>query len=280
MRMHQTLQIEDIVSPGGTHLFYAVDAAAALRAIGWNVRYKKQEHRSDGGRFSHAWCLDAGLGEAQSLLSRAALTSGPESLIHRTPEHPFLAALFGIRALRALMGWFANPDQPPAAVKPSPGSRLCTLNDPRSPGDLLPLVWLAEQPSDDVAITRPESAAFCAAAIAVGFLPHPHLTGPDVPHVHFPSASFTFLGLSLTDFHKPELPGTPIAGAHPFRAALHGCLRWQQCVARQEAERRKTVLIRSLSGPGVAVVSSDILDTTDPRFAKDRDKIQKHIALA
>jgi len=278
--MHQTLQIEDIVTPDRLQMFAAVDAAAALCALGWKVRYKKQELRSDGGRLAHAWCLDAGLNEAQDLLRRTAITSGPESLLHRAPEHPFLAALFGIRAMRALVSWFSDPAHPPAAVKPAAAGRLCTLNAPRAPGDLLPLVWLADQPSDDVAITTPQSAAFCAAAITVGFLPHPQLTGPDVPHLHFPAASFTFPGLLLTDFHKPEIPGAHADGAHPFRAALHGCLRWQQCIARERSERRRTVLMRALRGPGVAVVSSAIMDTEDPRFAPDRDKIALHLALA
>lgn len=278
--MHQTLQIEDIVSPEGVHLFAAVDAAAALRVCGWRLHYKKQEHRSEGSRHSHAWCLYDRLSEAQDLLRRAALASGPESLLQRSPEHPFLAALYAIRALRWLEHWLASPSQVPAALKPSPLSRLCTLSAPGAPGDLLPLVWLSESPSDDVALTRPESAAFCAAAIAVGFLPHPQITGPDVPHVHFAAASFTFGDLRLEHFHLPEIPGTPAAAAHPFRAALHGCLFWQQCRAREEAERRKTVLIRSLRGPGVAVVSSDIVDSEDPRFGPDREKIALHLALA
>ena len=280
--MDQALQIEAIVTPGGMRLWEPVEAAAALSVCGFRLHYKKQEMRSEGSRRAHAWTVRERISEAHDLLQRAALTSGPESLIVRTPEHPFVSALLGVRAARALELWFRQPALPPSAVKPSASGRLCTMTAPGAVPDLMKIAWAQPHPGESVAIRSPQDTAVVAAASVCGFLPYPRRTGPDVPHVHLPAESFTFPGLTLSSLMQPALPGAPSAAGslHPFAVALRAVLRWQQLIAREQQEKRETVLLRSLRGQGVAAVSNQILDTEDPRFAEDRDRIAEHLALA
>lgn len=276
-----TLQIEDITTGAQrTRLWRAVDAAAALAACGHTIRYKKQEIPS-ASRIEHTWFVDTGVHDAHQLLLRAAIASGPESLLHRSPEHPFLAGLFGIRALRALISWFAAPALPPVAVKPAAAGRLLCLSSIGDRlSDLMPILWATEKPVDDVAIKEPQSAAFCAAAAVCGFLPHPRLTGPDVPHVHFAATSLTFPGLTMAHFQQPQIPGTADGSRHPFSYALTAALNWQAFTAREERERRKTFLLKSRYSQRTAIISGAILDEANGEAAKAREEIEEHLAAA
>ncbi len=279
----QTLQIEDITTGRDkVRLWRAIDAAAALSVCGHKLRYKKQEIPSQS-RVEHVWFCDSNIGAAHDLLLRAAIPTGPESLLVRSPEHPFLAALFAIRSLKTLDAWFSNPAAVPVAVKPSASGRLCCLQSsvlcPPS-SDLLPLLWATAKPQHDVTITADTSAAFCAAAAVCGFLPYPRLTGTTAPVVHFANESLTFPGLTLPHFHKPQLPGTPAAGAHPFSFALTAALKWQSLRNRQETERRKTFLFRNKTTARAAVIDSLIMDESNGEAADAREQIEEHLAAA
>lgn len=277
----QTLQIEDITTGrDNRRLYRSIEAAAALSACGFVVRHKKLEipSRTTDGIVS-TWFVDAGIDTAHDLLLRAAIVSGPESLVARSPEHPFLAGLWAIRSLQILTAWLADPATPPAAVKTTAAGRLCCLQRAAGPADLIPLVWAAERPASHVEIREESSLAFCAAAAVCGFLPYPRLTGDDCAHIHLPAASFTFAGLRLEHFHQTAVPGAPATDRHAFSYAVSAALTWIQFQRQADQQRRRTYLLKAKRTEKTALVSDALLDESNGEARKAREEIDEHLAL-
>ncbi len=276
----ETIQLEDI-RRGDTILHRAIDAAAALAAAGFRIRYKKIED-TVRHRLEHAWFCDTSPQAVRDLLMRAAIPAGPDSLHERHPEHPILTGLTAIANLRALEAWMKAPGAIPAAVKVSTAGRLCRLTDRAPAGaNLITALWAAgTAPEHHVEIRTPDDAAFTAAAITCGFLPHPRLTGPGVPHVHLADASLTFPGLRLQHFHQPQLPGAPAGDRHPFAYALTAALTWRQYILHETVARQRTLLLRSRYSDRTAMVSAEIMATHNGEARKARQEIEDHLAAA
>lgn len=272
--MFQTQQIEDIIS-GGHRLARAVDAAAALSACGFAIRYKKLQNRTE----THTWFVDERVGEANELLLRTQIHSGPESLQVRNPEHPFLAGLYAVRSLRALRRWFAEPGLPPSAEKPSAVGRLLFLASRRAPDDLMPLLWNGtEQAQHTITVRTPADEAFLAAAAVCGFPPRPRIYGDREPMLDCAAQSLTFPGLRLEHFYELDIPGAPAGGPHAFTVAVNACLVWQTCLNRMDKERRKTLLLRSRFSQRTALISAELYGDTSSHTSGARQQIDEHLA--
>lgn len=274
----QTIQIEDVTTgPDKRRLFTAMEAAAALAACGFPIRHKQQEIPSQSRKES-LWFCDARVDEAHSLLLRAAILSGPESLLVRSPEDACLAGLWAIRSMDLMVRWIGG-GAVPAAIKPAEKGRLLCLQAAAAT-DLMALVWQAARPETHVDITEGPHLAFCAAAAVCGFLPYPRLTGTACPQMHFAGESFTFEGLRLDHFQQPAVPGAKAdSGRHVFSYALSACLTLQQYARLASIARRRTFLLRGrFNSEKTAVIDSEILRESNGDLRAAREQVEEHLA--
>lgn len=228
------------------------------------------------------WFVDSGLEEAQRLLHAHGHPDPAKNLATTSPNHLFLAALYGIEAAQTLREWLADPTAAYPAYIRTRGLLWRTVPARSVPAaaDSLPLILPTLQPTFSL-----HDIPNAAGLLTVGFPCYPRLIPPGKGQpagIAFPAESLSFPGLRAHHLRPAEPgairtefpPGYP-PGEHPFEYAALAAANFEEIAVPLTAAKKRQNIFFTGHGSAGALVSRSLLESSDSSF---RDRLRTHLS--